>query len=218
MKIKLTLFRRTQQLEQKIDTFFKKFTESSIVYRLAVRSYLKDGLNNGFQGRLDQVRELESDADHLRREIEQQLYSNTLIPESRSDVLELIEGIDRVLSEFEGSLWAFAIETPDIPKEFRLGYRKLTSMSIKAVDQLAHGCRAFFYSPYDVPAYNHKVNLFEKEADAISTDLKKAIFNSDLDLTQKLHLREFVEQIDNVADMAEDVSDRLAIYAIKRLV
>lgn len=218
MKPTLHLFRRTRQLEQKIDTFFEKFTESSIVYRLAVRSYLKEGLNNGFQSRLENVRKIESDADHLRREIEQQLYSNTLIPDSRADVLELIESIDRVLSEFEGTLWAFAIETPDIPKEFKIGYRKLTNMSIKAVDQLAHGARAFFYSPYDVPAYNHKVNLYEKEADVISTNLKIDIFKSDLDLAQKLHLREFVEQIDGVADMAEDVADRLAIYAIKRLV
>jgi predicted phosphate transport protein (TIGR00153 family) len=218
MKTQLHLFRRTRLLEQKIDTFFEKFTESSIVYRLAIRSYLKEGLNNGFQGRLDRVSELESEADHLRREIEQQLYANTLIPDSRADVLELIEGIDQVLSEFEGTLWAFAIETPDIPKEFKIGYRKLTSMSIKAVDQLAHSARAFFYSPYDVPAYNHKVNLFEKEADAISTSLKTDIFKSKLELAKKLHLREFVEQIDGVADMAEDVADRLAIYAIKRLV
>ena len=52
----------------------------------------------------------------------------------------------------------------------------------------------------------------------ISTNLKKAIFVSDLDLARKMHLREFVEQIDAVADVAEDVSDRLAAYAIKRLV
>lgn len=218
MKPQLYLFRRTRQLEQKIDDFFEKFTESSIIYRLAIRSYLKEGLNNGFQGRLDRVRELESDADHLRREIEQQLYANTLIPDSRADVLELIEGMDQVLSAFEGTLWAFAIETPKIPKELKVGYRKLTSMSIRAVDQLAHSARAFFYNPYDVPAYNQKVNLYEKEADAISTSLKIDIFKSKLELAQKLHLRDFVEQIDGVADMAEDVADRLAIYAIKRLV
>jgi len=52
----------------------------------------------------------------------------------------------------------------------------------------------------------------------LSTNLKTAIFDSDLELAEKLHLREFVEQIDEVADMAEDVADRLAIYAIKRLV
>jgi uncharacterized protein Yka (UPF0111/DUF47 family) len=61
--------------------------------------------------------------------------------------------------------------------------------------------------------------LYEKEADALGTALKREIFASDkLDLAQKLHLREFVEHIDTIADMAEDVADRLAIYAIKRTV
>ena len=60
--------------------------------------------------------------------------------------------------------------------------------------------------------------IYEKEADKISTQLKRDIFGSDLDLAHKAHLRNFVEQIDNVADWAEDVADRLAIYAIKRTV
>lgn len=214
----LHLFRRTKELEQKIDSFFDKISEAAVVYRIAVRSYLKEGLSEDFQDRLDRVNTLESDADNLRREIEQQLYSNTLIPDSRGDVLGLIETADQLLSKFEGSLWAFHIEKPEIREEFRDGFKKLTGMVVKAVDELGLGARAFFRSPHDVPAYNHKVRLYEKEADIIGSNLKIAIFDSDLDLASKLHMREFVEQIDSIADMAEDVSDRLAIYAIKRLV
>lgn len=214
----LHLFRRTKQLEQQIDSFFDKLSESAIVYRLAVRLYLREGLNDEFQTRLERINKLESEADALRRDIEKQLYSNTLIPDSRGDVLGLIETVDQLLSQFEGSLWAFSIEKPEISDAFTDGFRKLTSMVVKAVDELALGGRAFFRSPHDVPAHNHKVMLYEKEADAISTNLKKAIFDSDLDLAKKLHLREFAEQIDSIADMAEDVADRLAIYAIKRTV
>jgi hypothetical protein len=43
-----------------------------------------------------------------------------------------------------------------------------------------------------------------------------AIFAGDLELARKAQLRNFVEHIDNIADAAEDVADRLAIYAIKR--
>jgi len=218
MPTRFHLFRRTHELEQKIDSFFDKLSEISVVYRLAIRVYLKDGLNKEFQTRLERVTALESEADTLRRDIEKQLYTNTLIPDSRGDVLGLIETVDQLMSQFEGSLWAFANENPVIPKEFRVGFRKLTTMVVKAADELGLSGRAFFRNPHDVPAYNHKVMLYEKEADVLSTNLKKALFSSDLDLAHKLHLREFIEQIDEVADMAEDVADRLAIYAIKRLV
>jgi len=214
----LQLFRRTRQLEKQIDSFFDKLSESSVVYRLAVRVYLKEGANEEFEERLVRVNKLESEADDLRRDIEAQLYSNTLIPDSRGDVLGLIETVDQLLTQFEGSLWAFSIEQPDIPEELRPGFRKLTNMVVKAADELCLGARAFFRSPHDVPAYNHKVQLYEKEADILSTALKRDIFACDFELSRKLHLREFVEAIDGIADMAEDVADRLAIYSIKRTV
>ncbi len=179
---------------------------------------MREGLTEEFQERLERINTLESEADDLRRSIEKQLYSDTLIPDSRGDVLGLIETVDQLMSQFEGSLWALSIEKPNIPDEYVNGFRKLTNMVVKAADELALSGRAFFRSPYDVPAHNHKVMLYEKEADAISTKLKTEIFASDLELAEKLHLRDFVEQIDSVADLAEDVADRLAIYAIKRIV
>jgi hypothetical protein len=213
----LSLFGRTKQLELQIDSFFDKVSEAAVVFRLGVRVYLKEGYTEEFVTRLDRVVELESEADVLRRDIEKHLYSNTLIPDSRGDVLGLIETMDQLLSEFEDTLWAFSIEKPMIPEEFGSGYRKLTNMVIKSVDELALSGRAFFRSPHDVPAYNHKVILYEKEADKISLNLKTAIFDSSLDLSFKLQLREFADRIDGIADLAEDVADRLAIYAIKRL-
>lgn len=218
MKSNFQLFKRTRALQEKIDNFFGKLSEISVIYRLAVREYLRDELTDDFHTRLMRVNQLESDADHMRREIEQQLYANTLIPDSRGNVLELIERVDELLSLFEGSLWAFANENPSIPKQFRDDFRKLTNMVIKAADQLELSGRAFFHSPHDVPAYNHKVMLYEKEADVITSRLKKSIFDSDIELAHKLHLREFIEQIDGIADRSEDIADRLAIYAIQRIV
>jgi hypothetical protein len=37
-----------------------------------------------------------------------------------------------------------------------------------------------------------------------------------LPLANKMHVTSFVEMIDNLADMAEDITDKLAIYVIKR--
>jgi len=91
-------------------------------------------------------------------------------------------------------------------------------MVVQSVEALARSSRAFFRDFDRVTYHNHKVMFYEKEADKVSTKLKRKIFDSDMDLAQKTHLRYFVENIDNIADWAEDVADRLAIYAIKRSV
>ena len=133
-------------------------------------------------------------------------------------VLGLIESLDQLLNLFEGALWAFSIEKPDIPKEYHNDFETLTDLAVQSVECLVLASRAFFRNIEAVGDHNHKVMFFEKEADKVSTKLKKSIFGSDLDLSQKTHLRNFVEHIDNVPDWAEDVADRLAIYAIKRTV
>jgi predicted phosphate transport protein (TIGR00153 family) len=212
------LFRRTKALENEIDAFLDKLSQAGLSFRRAVQIYLAEGATAEFEDKLGNVNTLESTADHLRRGIETQLYAQTLIPESRGDVLGLLENLDSVLNLFEGALWGFSIETPDIPEEFRGDFAVLADQAVNAVESIVLASRAFFRNIEAVADHMHKVMFYEKEADKVSTKLKRAIFASELPLSHKAHLRNFVEHIDNVADRAEDVADRLAIYTIKRTV
>ncbi len=212
------MFGRTKALENQIDTFLDKLSETGLSFRRAVQIYLAEGATPEFEEKLRHVNTLESEADNLRRGIETQLYAQTLIPESRGDVLGLLENLDSVLNLFEGALWAFSIETPDIPEEFRADFGVLADQVVNTVEVLVLASRAFFRNIEAVGDHMHKVMFYEKEADKVSTKLKRSIFGSDLELARKAQLRNFAEHIDNVADRAEDVADRLAIYTIKRTV
>lgn len=211
-----SIFRRTRVLEGEIDEFMDNLAQSALAFKRAVSIFLADGRSPEFDEKLAQVNELESRSDDLRRAIERQLYAQTLIPESRGDVLGLLENLDSVLNNFEGTLWGFSIENPDIPEQYHADYKSLAEQVTAAVEALVLASRAFFRNVEMVNDHMHKVIFYEKEADKVSTKLKRQIFESDIDLARKLHLRHFVEVIDNIADRAEDVADRLAIYAIKR--
>ncbi len=216
MELKLRLFKQTKNLEQKVDKFFLLLSEASVIYRLGIRIYLREKVSEEYNKRVNHISEIESEADNLRRDIKKIIYSEMLIPDSRGDVLGLIETSDEIFSLFKNSLWSFSNETPKIGEDLTAGYRRLTNMVVKAVDELTSGCRVFFLSPHLVTSYTAKVTLYEKEADKIGAALKTDIFSLDIELTEKIHLREFVDCIDCIADHAEDVADRLSIYAIKR--
>jgi len=214
----LTLFRRTRALEHQLEVFLDRLSQSALIFNLGLRIYLREGVCPEFQERLQAVSQLESEADQLRRAIERELYSHTLIPESRGDVLGLLENLDSVHNVLEGTLWGFSIEKPDIPETLKGGFQDLTEMAAAAVEVLVLASRQFFRNGGDVADHLHKVLFYEKEADRASTRLKRDLFAMDVPLSRKLHLRYFVEHIDDVADRSEDVADRLAIYAIKRKV
>ena len=212
---RLALFSKTRELESQIDEFCDKVDQGAMSFQIGINCYINDDYAS-FEDKLKQVNQLESQGDSLRRNIERRLYEQTLIPESRGDVLGLLENMDRILNSCEGAMWQFAIEKPHIPEEFRADYVNLVDASVHAVESLVAASRAFFRGADTVSDHMHKVMFYEKEGDKISTRLKMAIFADGLDLAHKAQLRNFVEHIDDLADTAEDVADRLAIYSIKR--
>jgi uncharacterized protein Yka (UPF0111/DUF47 family) len=78
--------------------------------------------------------------------------------------------------------------------------------------------RSFFRDTRSVRDNAHKVTFHEKESDIKFSSIARRIFNSDLSLDRKMHLRYFVEKIDRISDQAEDIADELIIYSIKRSV
>ena len=148
--------------------------------------------------------------------MEAHLYRHSLIPDHRGDVLGLLENTDNVIDTAKMSLYQFSVERPDIPREFHSGFLKLAAASADAVEAVIICARAFFRDVEVIKDNLYKVHHFEKEADTVSDTLKRALFDSDLDLAHKIHLRYFALNVEKVSDKAEEVADRLAIYAIKR--
>lgn len=211
----MSLFKTNQIIAGQIDLFFDTVAKGSLVYQTGIKAYLDGDLEN-FEDTITQIDKLESRADKLSSEVENHLYSRSLIPEHRGDVLGLLETTDNIIDTAKMSLYQFSVEQPDIPEQFHDGYLKLAEAGVAASDALIVCARAFFRDVTTVKDNLYKVHHYETEADGISDRLKRSIFASDLELAHKIHLRYFALNVERVSDRAEEVADRLAIYAIKR--
>ncbi|MBW6515701.1 MAG: DUF47 family protein [Candidatus Cloacimonetes bacterium] len=204
-------------IENQIDEFLDLVSESGLIFKKAIDNYLKDNTEE-FEARLERVIDYERKADELRLVVEKQLYMRTLIPENRGDVLAILENTDNVIDSMKHTLQQFSIERPDIPSKFDVLFNELTDSSIQSVEWLVRSVRAFFKDIKSVNDHIHKVGFYEKETDDIAVKLKTQIFADELDLSSKIHLRFFASSIESISDCAESVTDRLAIYTIKRMI
>ncbi|HFQ15639.1 MAG TPA: DUF47 family protein [Rhodobacteraceae bacterium] len=216
MKKRPALFGKTKRLEAQFDEFMDRIIEASLIFERAFKTYLRDGLTDDFMDAVQEVSQLESRNDELKKEIETRLYEQTLIPDLRGDVLSLIEGLDGILNLYQANCFRFSIEKPVIPSVYHKDFKALAKTSTACVDSLIMASRAFFTNIEAVRDHDVKVMFFETEADKISTRLKTRIFNSDLPLDHKIHLRYFCERVEDSSNRAEDVADNLAIYTLKR--
>jgi predicted phosphate transport protein (TIGR00153 family) len=210
------LFKSTKTLQMSVDEYLDTVSQGLLVFKAGVESYLKEKSEN-FEDQIKNIDQLESKADRLRRTIENSLYSHSLIPEHRGDVLALLETLDNIIDTAKETLNQFDVEHPYIPEKYDEQYMELAKNGSEAADHVIRASRAFFKDVRQVSDHNHKVYFYEKESDRIADRIKRAVFNDDeLDLAQKMHLRYFALHIDNIADEAEHVADRLSIYTIKR--
>ena len=162
------------------------------------------------------ISNLESECDKLRRTTERKIYQETLIPEQRGDVLGMLENLDKIPGQLQGNAHRINTEKPNIHKELHDDFDSLVKNNSTCVKLLIDGSKNFFIDPKKTIEECLLVSKHESTGDKISTKLKNAIFNnSNLDLSQKMHLRYFVEIIDEVANLAEDVADRLIISSVK---
>ena len=213
-----SLFGQTKQLEREIDQFVDILSEVGLVFKSIVSLYLNNGNTDKFDEMVKQVSGMESKADKITKEVERALYEDTLIPDARSDVLRLLEHMDELIGMYQGNCYHFSIQKPDFPKDFHEDLINLSETVVNCVESLCLTVRSFFRDIKSVRDNAHKVTFYEKESDIQFSSLARRIFNSDLPLDQKMHLRYFVEKIVRICDHAEDIADEIQIYTIKRSV
>ena len=210
------ILRKKMGIEKQVDDFLNQISEAGLLFKTGVDIYLK-GKKDAFLKKADEIAEVEHRGDALRRSIEEQLYLKTLIPESRGDVLDLLENMDALLDRFKGAIWRFEIERIEIDSKFHDDFKELVKYVVEASEAIVRSARAFFKNTGAVADHLHKVSFWETEADKVSTRLQRKIFRQeDMRLSHRMQLREFVRHVDKIADRAEDVADKLNIFVIKR--
>ncbi len=213
----MALFTRTtKNLIIKIDEFFDNIDLGILIFREGIYSYLKKD-TEGFDRHLCKIDSLESIADKLQREIENDMITHSILPQHRAEVTRLIDEMDEILDGVKKTLHEFEIEIPEIPESLHPGFDNLIQSSSSAAEELVPAARAYFKAPHTVRERLLKVYYFESETDKNSNSIKRKIFHEliDMDLAHKAHLRYIIHHIERISDLAQGAADLLAGMAIK---
>lgn len=209
--------RKTKALEKDTDKLLKSVLKMGMVLNEATISYFSTDCEN-FTHYVRESDALESEVDKIRKDIELSLYSDMLIPESRGDVLGLLEAIDDVADCIEKVILEFDIERPVFPPPLDVEMLKAADLSCKCIERLVQAVTAFFTNIEETGTYIQQVKFYESEIDRLEENFKRKVFSGGLveELAVKLQLRYFMEEVADISDFAEDVCERLTISTVKR--
>jgi predicted phosphate transport protein (TIGR00153 family) len=207
---------KQKKIEEQLTDYRHKVALCLDGFYQALRQYSESKDRKQLEENFVKVSRIESEADDIRREIEVMMYSKALFPESRGDIMGLLEAVDKVPNQAEAAVEMLLTHRIEIPEVFGSKILRLAEICHRCVETLLDGMGKLFTDFTNATAAIGQVDELESEADKLEAVLTELIFASQIDGYDKLLLRDLVANIAAVADRAENAGDRIRIIVAKR--
>ena len=185
--------------------------------------FFHDSLFNYLGGNIDQADRLalathkaESCADDIRREVEAQLLGGALLAPSRRDILEIIERADGLANAGEAALDYIMLQHVSVPDEIKGHLHSIGEKTGEISREVRQAMQSMFDDIRHVTEHTKAIEIKEGEIDRLERDATKLVFRMDISLAEKLQLRGMIEELVEISDRAEDLSDRIDIMVAER--
>ena len=212
------LFKKERQLEALIYQYLENLSLIQQHFTRAMNICLKEGISDDFSFCMDQTHKFESRADDIRDETNELMYSRALIPESREDIMALLERVDEIPRSFEQILNMIRTQMLAFPEFLVLDIQELLRISMESCDMMAKQIDVLIKKKEGIRALMSTIDQNESHCDHIERRIITKLFNSDLEPFLKLQLKEMVIVMGEISDQADRVSKRVNIMTMKRRV
>ncbi len=211
----MKLFYQTKQTEEHITIFLMNIMQAGYLFLQALESYIVKGCDKKFKVLQKQISALEAENDSLRRQTELNLYHHMILPGMRSDIIDLLEGCDKIINKYESDVILWSVERPQLPQTMHDLLKEMVHTDLSCVGALVGAVKSFL-AGYDVDTEIQNVYELEHQVDLMAIHLKEEVFlNKRLNLARQLQLKSFIYSLEKISDMAEDTADKLKVVVAK---
>ncbi len=207
---------KQKKVESLLEEYRQKVSLCLEQFEKTFREYFDNDDRDILKQNLIAVSRSESSADDIRREIEVMMYSKSMFPESRGDILGLLEAMDRIPNQAEHVTISLHNQHIWVRQEYKEQIINLIGICLRCVNAMIDGVSKLFTDFTNATVAVGKIDELESEADLAENALIEHIFSTDMDGFNKILLRDLVQHIAAISDRAENVGDRIRLIVAKR--
>ncbi|MCB2170813.1 MAG: TIGR00153 family protein [Deltaproteobacteria bacterium] len=195
----------------------EKVKECAWAFQQAMECHVSDRCRQ-FEELRSEVSKLENQADNIKRRIRGHLPIGTMMPVSKFQLFRYLREQDQVLDAVKDALnWISYRSEPGIPPELEKYVFLLVDAVVDPLEELSRmvaGAKLYFetYSEKQRVAVKEiirRVRAQEHEADKAEAEIKRRVFNMDIDPVTVFHMVRLAETIGSIADHAENAGDMM---------
>ncbi|MFW6257030.1 MAG: DUF47 domain-containing protein [Bacillota bacterium] len=183
----------------------------------AILEYIENGENEQVKKLSTIVHEAETKADEYRREIVSKLIQGALMPNTREDLLKLIENIDNIADGAEDVLDETLFISLDISELNKNQMEEMSELIKKQYKTLEKGLGFIFGDMVQALSKTGELEHLESMMDDYEEKIiRKLSERDDLELAQKMAYRDTITSIANLGDIIENAGDNIEIIVAVR--
>ena len=201
----------------------EKVKECSWAFQQAIECYFSPKCKTIEEFR-DEITQLESEADAIKRRIRGHIPKRTITPVSTFLIFRYLKQQDGVLDAVEDTLdWISYRSETKIPAELEKDFALLVNAVIDPIENLAlmvAEAREYFKSYSEkqravVKNIIHTLHQQEREVDKFEDIIKRKVFNMEIDAVTIIYLVRLTEIIGSIADHAQNAGDMMSAMLSK---
>ena len=214
------VFGKAQRVESLIYEYLATVQQCKFNFSEAMSACLLHGaLSEDFEFYILKTHKHESRADDIVQEINDLMYGKALLPESRGDILGLLEALENLPSCFEHILYMIQNQKITVPRPIWSDCNEMLKLSLECCDLVTGQVEALFKKNGNLRSLMAQIDANESHCDHIERKIISKIFDdARIAPFEKLQLRELVELVGDISDIAERISRRINIIDLKRRV
>ncbi len=206
--------KKESEVEELIKAHFAKVGETLDKFNKFIYAYLEK--NPDYPSLSYAVHCAEHEADIIRHKIELKLYEGAFLPIYREDYINLIELIDKIANRCEDTSDIMTLTHPEIPDFIRQNIIEMVNATLITFEVTKEGFEIFMKDIKNVFGYSEKISSKEQLVDKIEWHTLSNLFESELELSKKLLLKEVIQSLGKISNRMEDVGNQFELIAIKR--
>jgi len=172
----------------------------SVVCAEKILAFMKNFAADGLEANMNEIHELEHQADDMKHGVERRLLTEFITPIDREDVFELLRMIDDITDAVEEvSLKLYIYNYTELPPD-TIPFMESTLVCIKKTEEVLAGFPDFLDQSVIVPLINEVVRMEEDGDEQYIKDTRQLYLTEKDDLTR--------HKAEAMYSMLEETSDR----------
>jgi uncharacterized protein len=208
---------KNKQLIKQMDELFNISEDILNEFKKTIFYIVNNKIDSHFETLVNKISELENNADELIKYTKHKIISQSLLPETREDLLEILDAMDNIPDNCESAVYMINDQQLLPVDQIKDDLLELIDVGIECYKYTVCIVKDFLTKMNEVHIYEEKIDDTEHVGDKLERKMIQKIFtDSTLSTGEKILQKQLVKEIGELCDISQYISKKIITASIKR--